>query len=114
MAYRVGVSSSIVAHAVVVRRTHVVIRLCAMLAMLCALSALAPPVRAQDHAVVVERRDGDVTIARNGDVRLVETWTVRFIGGPFHFAFRVIPLARVEGIDGWGVAENGQAFGNGP
>jgi uncharacterized membrane protein len=114
MAYRVGVSSSIVAHRVGARRTHVVIRLCAALGLLCALSALAPPVRAQDHAVVVERRDGDVTIARNGDVRLVETWTVRFIGGPFHDAFRAIPLTRVEGIDGWGVAENGQAFGNGP
>src|SRR5919201_4949826 len=93
---------------------HVVICLCAMLGGLCALGALAPPVHAQDRSVVVERRDGDVTIARNGDVRLVETWTVRFIGGPFHYAFRAIPLTRVEGIDGWGVAENGQAFGNGP
>src|ERR671936_257263 len=93
MAHRVGASSSsLFAHPVVARRTHVVIRLCAVLAMLCALS----------------------TLARNGDVRLVETWAVRFIGGPFHYAFRAIPLTRVEGIDGWGVAENGQAFGNGP
>ncbi|HKO24045.1 MAG TPA: DUF2207 domain-containing protein, partial [Chloroflexota bacterium] len=114
MAHRVGASSSIVAHAVGARCTHIVIHLCAALGLLCALSALVPPLHAQDRAVVVERRDGDVTIAHNGDVRLIETWTVRFIGGPFHYAFRAIPLNRVESIDGWSVAENGQTFGNGP
>src|SRR2546423_1088402 len=114
MARRVGASSSLCAHAVGARRTHILIHLCAALGMLCALGALAPPVHAQDRAVVVQRRNGDVTIARNGDIRLVETWTVRFIGGPFHDAFRAIPLARVERIDGWGVAENGQGLANSP
>src|SRR2546423_1639481 len=113
MARRVAASSSIVSRAVVARRAHIVICLCAMLGSLCALVVLVPPVHAQDRSVVVERRDGDVTIARNGDIRMVETWTVRFIGGPFHYAFRAIPPNRVESIDGWGVAENGQAFGNG-
>src|SRR5437870_1985386 len=114
MARRLASSSSVPSRALVARCAHVVVCLCAVLGSLCALSALAAPVHAQDRSVVVERRDGDVTIARNGDVRLVETWTVRFIGGPFHFAFRAIPLNRVESIDGWGVAENGQAFGSGP
>src|SRR5919204_6231245 len=114
MAHRVTACSSILSRAVAARRAHVMIRLCAVLGLLYALGALTPPVRAQDRAVVVERRDGDVAVARNGDVRLVETWTVRFIGGPFHFAFRAIPLNRVESIDGWGIAENGQAFDNGP
>jgi hypothetical protein len=82
------------------RRAHVLIPLCAVLGSLGALIALASPVHMQDRAVVVERRDGDVTLARNGDVRLVETWTVLFIGGPFHNAFRAIPLNRIESIDG--------------
>src|SRR5919202_6139950 len=114
MARRVAANSSILSRVSVARHAHVVIRLCAVLGSLSALMVLAPPIRAQDRAVVVERRDGDVTIARNGDVRMVETWVVRFIGGPFHFAYRAIPLNRVESIDGWGVAENGQAYGKGP
>src|SRR5436189_4667468 len=114
MARRVTASSSILSRASVARCAHVVICLCAVLGSLCALVVLVPPVHAQHRSVVVERPDGDVTIARNGDIRMVETWTVRFIGGPFHFAFRAIPLNRVESIDGWGVAENGQAFSNGP
>jgi len=77
------------------------------------LVAAAPPARAQDKSVVVERRDGDITIERNGDVRVVETWRVRFIGGPFTHAFRSIPLNHVDSIDGWSVAENGRAYSAG-
>src|ERR671932_1736734 len=65
---------------------------------------------AQGQSVVVTRRDGDVRIATNGDVQVRETWQVRFAGGPFHLAFRAIPLDRVESISGWGVSENGQAY----
>ena len=69
--------------------------------LLFAVLPLATPVAAQSKSVVVERRDGDIIILENGDVQVIETWKTRFIGGPFRFAFRVIPLSRVEAIDSW-------------
>lgn len=62
---------------------------------------------AQGKSVVVERRDGDVTILPNGDMNFVETWQVRFEGGPFHYAFRGIARSRNDGITNWAVSENG-------
>jgi len=67
-------------------------------------------VSAQTKSVDVLRRDGEITILANGDVQVVETWEVRFIGGPFHYAFREIPLNKVEDITGWSVAEGGQVY----
>src|SRR5919199_1310350 len=66
--------------------------------------------QAQSKSVVVARRDGDVTIRSNGDMDFVETWQVNFIGGPFRFAFRGIPLDRLEGITNLGVTEGGPVF----
>jgi uncharacterized membrane protein YgcG len=82
-----------------------------LVALLCVLGpALASPALAQDRSVTVERRDGVMTIARDGTVQVVETWKVHFYGGPFRFAFRSIPLNKVDDIDGWGVSEGGQAY----
>ncbi len=90
-------------------------------ALLLVLAVLAgsvgvPQAHAQDdddRSVEVDRRDGEITIAENGDVTFVETWETRFIDGPFRFAFRSIPLDRVEEITDWGVSENGQAYREG-
>src|SRR5687768_15132035 len=81
-----------------------------VLSLLVSLTALAAPAYAQDRSVVVERRDADVTILPSGDVRVVETWEVHFIGGPFRFAFRSIPLDRVDSITNWGVGASGQSY----
>ncbi|KPV50992.1 hypothetical protein SE17_23760, partial [Kouleothrix aurantiaca] len=70
----------------------------------------AGPAAAQSKSVTVERRNGDATILPNGDVQMVETWQTRFDGGPFRFAFRDIPLNRVEDITSWSVSENGQQY----
>src|SRR5919199_5688524 len=80
------------------------------LVCLCMLVVWEGPAYAQGKSVVVTRRDGDVRIATNGDVQVRETWQVDFSGGPFHFAFRAIPLERVESISGWGGSENGEAY----
>jgi uncharacterized membrane protein YgcG len=58
-----------------------------------------------ERSVVVPRRDVDITIQSNGDVRMNETWQVQFIGGPYTFAFRGIALERVEAIDQFQVSE---------
>ena len=71
------------------------------------LIAAAVPAFAQGQEVVVERRDGTLEVQLNGDVRVAETWQVQFIGGPFRFAFRAIPLNRVYDITDWAVSENG-------
>ncbi len=71
---------------------------------------IAPVAFAQEKSVTVERRDGNYTIATDGTVQVIETWRVRFSGGPFRFAFRSIPLNRVQDIDGWGVSESGRTY----
>ena len=78
------------------------------------LIAAAAPAFAQGQEVVVERRDGTLEVQPNGDVRVAETWQVQFIGGPFRFAFRAIPLNRVSEITDWAVSENGQAYSQSP
>ena len=67
----------------------------------------------QAKSVEVLRRDGEMTILPNGDVRVAEVWEVHFIGGPFHYAFREIPLRHVEDITDWSVSENGQPYQEG-
>ncbi len=80
-----------------------------LLGMLLVPAYFAAPVAAQDRSVLVERRDGDFTIEQNGDVLVKETWQVQF-NGTFRFAFRAIPLDRVNEIDEWSVSENGQVY----
>lgn len=65
---------------------------------------------AQDRSVVVERRDGDMTLQPDGSVDVVETWVVNFQGGPFRSAFRSIPYNRVSSLQFQGVSENGQPY----
>lgn len=80
-----------------------------VLAFLLALTS-AHVVAAQTKSVVVERRDGDVTILPNGDIRFVETWQVKFTGGPFTNANRSIPKNAVSNVFDWGVSEDGQEY----
>ncbi|MBI5652624.1 MAG: DUF2207 domain-containing protein [Chloroflexi bacterium] len=63
-----------------------------------------------ERGVIVPRRDVDITIQTNGDVRMNETWSVQFSGGAFTFAFRGIALNRVESIDQFLVSENNVAY----
>src|SRR5262245_18853016 len=67
---------------------------------------------AQSKSVVVQRRDGDITIRQeDGAMEFRETWVVQFIGGPFRFAFRCIPQDKVQRIGAdWSVSENGREY----
>ncbi len=79
-----------------------------ILFVLLALSACVA--HAQDRAVVVERRDADMTIQTDGSVDVVETWVVNFQGGPFRYAFRTIPSNRISSLAFQGVSENGKEY----
>lgn len=61
-------------------------------------------------SVVVQRRDGDLTILPKGDVAFAETWEVHFVGGPYRNAYRWISLAGISDITKWGLSEAGQAY----
>lgn len=86
---------------------HIAIRLSLALGLLLALMALASSALARSKSVVVQRRDGDITVLSNGDMRVVETWEVQFSGGPFTQAFRTIPLNRADDIFNWDIREGG-------
>lgn len=53
---------------------------------------------AQSKSLEWLRWDVDVTINTDGTFRVVETQEVAFIGGPFTFGFRNIPMDQVESI----------------
>lgn len=81
-----------------------------LFALLWFVPALQPAL-AQSKSVVVERRDGDVTIRQqDGAMLFDETWVARFIGGPFRFAFRCIPVDRADDIGSWQVSEGARNF----
>ncbi len=87
----------------------------AVLLLAALLAALLPGAEAHaapnaEKSVEVLRRDGDITILPNGDVHVVETWQVHFIGGPFTYAFRKIPFEKVEDIVGWQIAEGDRRY----
>lgn len=88
-------------------------RLAAIGLIVLALALFALPVSAQERSVTVPRRDADITINPDGSVEVVETWEVRFHGGPFRFAFREIPGDKVSAITVQGVSENGTPFKSG-
>src|SRR5205823_2821415 len=41
---------------------------------------------------------------------VTETWVVNFQGGPFHYAYRSIPLNNISAVTFLGVSENGDAY----
>ena len=65
---------------------------------------------AQEKSVVVQRRDADMTINKDGSVQIVETWVVDFQGGPFRFAFRAIPFNNISSLVFEGVRERGEEY----
>ena len=84
---------------------HLPARLSVIVAVLLVTASLVSPVVAQSKSVEVPRRDAEITILPNGDVQVVETWEVKFTGGPFTSAYRSIPLNKVDNIDGWSVTD---------
>lgn len=73
-------------------------------------SAFTPSVDAQSKSVVVESRNGDITIQPNGDMVFDEDWAVQFIGGSFTYAFRCIERGRFDDIRNWAVSQDGIEF----
>ena len=55
-------------------------------------------VEAQAKSLYWKRFDVDVTVQPNGDLRVVETQEIAFLGGPFHYGFATIPGDRLDGI----------------
>ena len=84
----------------------------ALLILLCILGCTtwAGAAWPANKEVVVERRDGTFTIRPDGDVAVVETWKVRFVGGPFRYAFRAIPLKEADEIDSWSIVSKGLRY----
>lgn len=54
--------------------------------------------------------DVDITIQTNGDLEIVETHRFAFREGTFTYAYRDIPLSRVEGIEDVWVVDEGQVW----
>ncbi len=84
------------------------------LLVLVLLASLAAPLAAsaQTKTVNWKRYDVDITVQTNGDLRVIETQEIEFVGGPFRSGFAVIPLARSDGIDNITLSEPGRAYAN--
>ncbi len=86
------------------------IRLFFLLLSVFAILIAVAPAQAQSKSVVVPRRDVDITILKNGDVQVNETWRTQFIGGPFTFAFRGVALDKVVSVGNFKVSEGRLAY----
>lgn len=58
-----------------------------------------------DGQVIVERRDGDITIRTDGTMQVVEEWNVRFDGGPFDSLTYQIDQNFFDSISDWSLRE---------
>ncbi|MDI7275135.1 MAG: DUF2207 domain-containing protein, partial [Anaerolineae bacterium] len=84
-----------------------------VLLLLCAAQAgLARPARADDKTYHWDYIDVDITIQPNGDLDIVERHCYVFTEGSFTYAYRDVPLTRVESIDDVWVEEDGQRYGS--
>lgn len=84
-----------------------VLRLSLLLFLLLTLVACAS---SDEPQPLVNRRDGDITILKNGDIEVVETWEVAFPGATFTRAFRTIPLREGTAVINWQVFEGEERY----
>ncbi len=87
-----------------------VIHLSLLSGLLLVLIAFSLPTSAASRSVILERRDGDITVLENGDIDVIETWEVRFNGGPFQHGYRTIPLKTGSAATNWQVREGGRGY----
>ncbi len=66
-----------------------------LLVMLCLTIGVS---QAQEKAYSAERFDVDITVEEGGSVLVTETVVFDFVGGPFTFIFRELPLDLTDGI----------------
>ncbi len=84
---------------------HLPVRLSVFVAVLLVAALVVSPVVAQSKSVEVPRRDAEITILPNGDVQVVETWEVKFTGGPFSSTSYVVELEPADEVTAWSVTE---------
>jgi uncharacterized membrane protein YgcG len=80
------------------------------LILLIALLCSSAPVGAQAKSLYWNRFDVDVTVQSNGDLRVVETQEITFLGGPFHFGYATIPGDRLDDITDIEIWEGGTRY----
>jgi len=83
------------------------LRLSLLLFLLLTLVACAS---SDEPQPLVNRRDGDITILKNGDIEVIETWEVAFPGATFTRAFRTIPLREGTAVINWQVFEGEERY----
>ena len=66
--------------------------------LLALVFAIVGGVFAQTKTVNWQRYDVDITVQTNGDLRVVETQEIQFVGGTFTSGFATIPLNHTDGI----------------
>ena len=93
------------------RRHHGQLVLLTLLLALCARLALTGAVRADEKTYYWDYIRVDITVQTNGDLDIVETQRYVFTEGSFTYAYRDLPLDRVESIDNVWIEENGQRYG---
>ena len=77
------------------------------------LVAVGRTASAQDKKYYWEFIDVDITVLENSDIRVVETQKFVFTQGSFHFAYRNIPMDRLESVTDVSVSEGGMEYRRG-
>ena len=85
-------------------------RLLGLLFVLALLITMGQTVLAQEKRYYWESLDVDITVLDNAEIRVVETHKYVFTSGSFHFAYRNIPMDRLESITDVSVREGGTTY----
>ena len=81
----------------------------AFIAVLTTLALPAGHAVAQTRSLEWIRLDCDITVLPNGDLRIIETHVVDFIGGPFTSFYRDIKMDRLTAVSAVKVMEDGES-----
>jgi uncharacterized membrane protein YgcG len=82
-------------------------RILAFVLVLVVLLVVALPAQAQDKTLRWHRWDADIQINSDGTFTVREEYEIEFIGGPFTFGYRNIPMSQFEAITDISVREGG-------
>jgi uncharacterized protein (TIGR04222 family) len=82
-------------------------RILAFMSVLVVLLVVASPAQAQDKTLRWHRWDADIQINSDGTFTVREEYEIEFIGGPFTFGYRNIPISQFESLANISVWEGG-------
>jgi hypothetical protein len=94
------------------RVRHNITRALTVIVLVILMAALLPQTAsAQSKTLRWHRWDADIQINSDGTFRVKEVYEIEFIGGPFTFGYRNIPISQFDSLTNFAVSEGDTTYG---